>query len=135
MPSAPTIALNRKVQTERDQIIQTAQEVQRASQLQMDQLTSRIAQLRGQLNMLPSSSRKVTIATRKYELSEEIPTTTSWRNVMEAQIAVNSDQVDKYVVDEARLSTFRPISPNKKVILGGALINRAPASRGLHPDP
>ena len=121
IPSAPTIALNRKVQTERDQIIQTAQDVQRASQLQMDQLTTRIAQLRGQLNMLPSSSRKVTIATRKYELSEEIHNYLMEKRY-EAQIAVNSDQVDKYVVDEARLSTFRPISPNKKVILGGALM-------------
>lgn len=115
-----TIALTRKVRTERSQIIQTAQDVQRSTQSQLDQVAERIGQLNYQMNVLPSSTRKVDMATRQYELSEEI-NNYLMEKLYEAQIAVNSDQIDKYVVDEARKVSSKPVAPDKKTILGGAL--------------
>jgi capsular exopolysaccharide synthesis family protein len=39
----------------------------------------------------------------------------------EAEIAVNSDQVDKYIVDPARVKIGGPVSPSKKSTLGLAI--------------
>lgn len=119
--TAPTIALARKVQTERNQIVQSAQDARRAAELELGQVTSRIGQLQYQLNQLPQSSRQVNIATRKYAVNESINTYLMEKRY-EAEIAVASDQVDKYVVDAARQVGNGPISPDKKMALGGALL-------------
>ena len=118
--SAPTIALARKVLTERNQIIQSAQDARRGAQLELDQITSRVNQLEYQLNQLPQSNRQVTIATRKYDLNASINTYLMEKRY-EAEIAVNSDQVDKYVIDPARVKDGGAVSPNKKKALGMAL--------------
>ncbi len=118
--SAPTIALARKVQTERNQIIQSAQDARRGAQLELDQITQRVNQLEYQLNQLPQSNRQVTIATRKYELNASINTYLMEKRY-EAEIAVNSDQVDKYIIDPARVKDGGPVSPKKSKALGVAL--------------
>ena len=56
---------------------------------------------------------------KTYELTEGIHNYLMEKSY-EAQIAVNSDQVDKTVVDAARPETPAPIAPDKKVVLGGA---------------
>ena len=118
--SAPTIALARKVQTQRNQIIQSAQDARRGAQLELEQVTARVNQLEYQLNQLPQSSRQVSIATRKYDLNASINTYLMEKRY-EAEIAVNSDQVDKYIVDPARVKDGGPVSPSKKKALGMAL--------------
>jgi len=118
--SAPTIALSRKVQTQRNQIIQSAQDARRGAQLELEQITGRVNQLEYQLDQLPQSSRQVSIATRKYDLSANINTYLMEKRY-EAEIAVNSDQVDKYIVDPARVKDSGPVAPSKKKALGLAL--------------
>ncbi len=118
--SAPTIALSRKVQTQRNQIIQSAQDARRGAQLELQQITSRINQLEYQLNQLPQSSRQVSIATRKYEITASINTYLMEKRY-EAEIAVNSDQVDKYIVDTARVRDGGPVEPKKTKVLGLAV--------------
>lgn len=119
--SAPTIALARKVQTGRNQIIQSAQDARRAAQFELDQISERVRQLEYQLNQLPQSSRKVSIATRKYDITASINTYLMEKRY-EAQIAVNSDQVDKYIVDSARVRPGGPVSPKKGKTLGLAMV-------------
>ncbi len=118
--SAPTIALARKVQTQRNQIIQSAQDARRGAKLELDQITARVNQLTYQLNQLPQSSRQVSIATRKYDLNASINTYLMEKRY-EAEIAVNSDQVDKYIVDPARVKIGGPVSPSKRKTLALAL--------------
>jgi capsular exopolysaccharide synthesis family protein len=118
--SAPTIALARKVQTMRTQIVQSAQDARRGAQLELDQITTRVNQLSYQLNQLPQSNRQVSIATRKYDLNASINTYLMEKRY-EAEIAVNSDQVDKYIVDPARVKIGGPVSPSKKSTLGLAI--------------
>lgn len=119
--SAPTIALARKVQTQRNQIIQSAQDARRAAKLELEQISQRVSQLSYMLNQLPQSSRKMSIATRKYDLSASINTYLMEKRY-EAEIAVNSDQVDKYIVDPARVSLGGAVSPSKSTALGLALM-------------
>lgn len=119
--SPSTIALSRKVQTARGQILQSAKDARRANQLLVEQLSSRIGQLNHQLGQLPSATRQVSIATRNFELTAEMNNYLVEKRY-EAEIAVESDQVDKYVVDEARLASLGPVAPDKKTALGGALL-------------
>lgn len=118
--SAPTLALNRKVQTSKSQITQMASDIRRSTQLELDQVNGRIGQLNYQLSQLPKDSRQVAIASRKYEVNSEMNTYLMEKRY-EAEIAVESDQVDKFVVDEARMAGLGPVAPDKKVALGGAL--------------
>ncbi|HMN04388.1 MAG TPA: polysaccharide biosynthesis tyrosine autokinase [Flavobacteriales bacterium] len=118
--SAPTIALARKVQTQKNQIIQSAQDARRGAQLELDQIGARVNQLEFQLNQLPQSSRRVSIATRKYEINASINTYLMEKRY-EAEIAVNSDQVDKYIIDPAREKDGGPVEPKKGKMLGLAM--------------
>ena len=119
--TAPTIALRRRVQTEREQIIQSAQSLVKQTQNELSGVQQRIGQLRGQLYALPGQDTRRRISLRNYELTEGIHNYLMEKSY-EAQIAVNSDEVDKVVVDEARQAGFSPISPDKKTVFGGALL-------------
>lgn len=119
--SAPTIALARKVQTEKTQIIQSAQDAHRGAQLELGQITNRVQQLEYQLDQLPQSSRQVSIAARKYDLTEKINTYLMEKRY-EAEIAVASDQVDKYIVDPARMLGDGQVAPDKRTAVGLALL-------------
>ncbi|HNE80242.1 MAG TPA: polysaccharide biosynthesis tyrosine autokinase [Flavobacteriales bacterium] len=117
--TAPIIALRRTVQTERDQIVQSAQALVHQTQSELGALQSRISVLQGKLYVLPQQDAQRRIATKSYELTEGIHNYLMEKSY-EAQIAVNSDQVDKSVVDSARPDPPSPIAPDKKVVLGGA---------------
>lgn len=117
--TAPIIALRRTVQTGRDQIVQSAQSLIQQTEGDLSSRRSRIAALQGKLYVLPQQDIKRRIAAKSYELTEGIHNYLLEKSY-EAQIAVNSDQVDKTVVDAARAESPAPIAPDKKVVLGGA---------------
>lgn len=117
--TAPIIALRRTVQTERDQIVQSAQALVNQTQSELNGIQSRIGSLQGKLYALPQQQMRTRIAAKTYELTEGIHNYLMEKSY-EAQIAVNSDQVDKTVVDAARPETPVPIAPDKKVVIGGA---------------
>lgn len=117
--TAPIIALRRTVQTERDQIVQSAQALARQTQSELGAIQQRIGALQGKLYVLPQQDAQRRIAAKSYELTESIHNYLMEKSY-EAQIAVNSDQVDKSVVDKARPDPPAPIAPDKKMVLGGA---------------
>ena len=118
-PTPPIIALRRTVQTGREQIIQSAQSLVVQTEGELRTKQSRIAAMRGQLYALPVQEGRRQNAARTYQLTEGIHNYLLEKSY-EAQIAVNSDQVDKTVVDAARAESPAPIAPDKKVVLGGA---------------
>jgi capsular exopolysaccharide synthesis family protein len=119
--TAPIIALRRTVQTERDQIIQSAKVLVTQTQNELNSIRSRIGQLRGQLYALPGQAARSRMVMQSYTLTESIHNYLMEKSY-EAQIAVNSDQIDKTVVDAARPESMAPIAPDKKTVLGGALL-------------
>jgi capsular exopolysaccharide synthesis family protein len=116
IPTAPIIALRRTVQTERDQIIQSAQSLAQQTQTELAATRQMIGQLQGRLYALPGQESRRQSAARTYELTESIHNYLMEKSY-EAQIAVNSDQVDKSVVDAAREGVPGPVAPNKKGVL------------------
>jgi capsular exopolysaccharide synthesis family protein len=68
---------------------------------------------------MPGNAVKTDIAQNFYKLNQEMNNYLMEKSY-EAQIAVNSDQVDKTVVDAARPESTVPIAPDKKVVLGGS---------------
>lgn len=119
-PSQATLALKKKIQSEKEGIAQSANSISRQAQLDLDAVNRQIGSRQGQLYAIPGAEIKSNIAENLYKLNQEMNNYLMEKSY-EAQIAVNSDQVDKTVVDAARPESPAPIAPDKKVVLGGAL--------------
>lgn len=118
-PTAPILAMRKTVRTEASQIIASARSLLLQTGNEIASVKGMISQLQGSLFSMPGKEIDRKIAVNKYELTQEIHNYLLEKSY-EAQIAVNSDQVDKTVVDAARPESPTPISPDKKVVLGGA---------------
>ena len=73
------------------------------------------------LTNIPRADGRRSAKIREAELSEKLYTYLQEKKA-EAGIALVSDQVDKVVVDAAARVGNKPIAPNKRMVLGGALL-------------
>lgn len=120
-PTPQMIALERKIQTTRGAITETAQGLLEQARLDQGQVERRLATINAMFSQLPENTRRLDIARRQYDLSENLYNYLMEKRY-EAGIAIASDQVDKEVVDEARMESTGPVAPNKRVLFGGALV-------------
>ncbi|MEO8069266.1 MAG: polysaccharide biosynthesis tyrosine autokinase [Flavobacteriales bacterium] len=120
-PTAPTLALMRTIRDGKAQIIGSAENLLSKSQIELQDVTQRVNETKWQLGQLPKEQQRQDIAMNQYELTESI-NNYLMEKLYEAQIAINSDQVDKTVVDPARMVGFGPVTPDKKSIFGVALL-------------
>lgn len=118
--TAPTAALRRKVQTEAQQITSTAQGLLVEAQTELQGISNQIGGIAAQQSALPAGQRQLQIASRTYELRNELYTYLAQKRA-EAQIAVASDQVDKLIVDKAMMAQPGPVAPDKKTVLAMAI--------------
>ena len=121
VPTAPTLALMRNIRDGREQIIRSAQNLLSKLQIDLGEMNKLLGNVQWQLNQLPKDQRIQDIVTNQYELSESI-NNYLMEKMFEARIAINSDQVDKTVVDYARAAVGGPVAPDKKTLFGGALL-------------
>jgi capsular exopolysaccharide synthesis family protein len=117
--SQATLVLKRKIQSEKEGIVQSANTISRQTDLDLQAVRRQIATRQGQQYLAPGAEIKTNIAENLFKLNTEMNNYLMEKSY-EAQIAVNSDQVDKTVVDAARPESTTPIAPDKKVVLGGA---------------
>lgn len=120
-PTAPTLALMRTIRDGKSQIIGSAENLLSKSQIELQDVTQRVNETKWQLGQLPKEQQRQDIAMNQYELTESI-NNYLMEKLYEAQIAINSDQVDKTVVDPARMVGFGPVTPDKKAIFGLAAL-------------
>ncbi|MBK6776495.1 MAG: polysaccharide biosynthesis tyrosine autokinase [Flavobacteriales bacterium] len=120
-PTAPTLALMKTIRDGRAQIIGSAKNLLSKLQIELQDANQRIGQANWQLGQLPKEQQRKDIAINQYELTESI-NNYLMEKLYEAQIAINSDQVDKTVVDPARMIGGGPVAPDKKTIFGAALL-------------
>lgn len=113
----PTMAaLKRRIETEAKQIVSTAKGLLVEAQTELQAVLNQIGGIAAQQSALPAGTRQLEIASRTYELREELYTYLAQKRA-EAQIAVASDQVDKRVIDKAMLVQPGPVAPSKKMVL------------------
>lgn len=118
----PTLlAMQRRRKNLLSQLEQTAQSIMQQADIAYSEITSRIGNISFQLGQMPEEERRLGVSTRKFKLSEDLYTYLMEKRA-EAGIAIASDEVDKHIVDEARIQGAGPIGPDKKVVLGGALL-------------
>lgn len=115
-----TIAMERKLKNLTQSLEQTAASLVERSEIDYEELTRRINGISYQLGQIPREERELGIKQRKLNLSESLYNYLMEKKA-EAGIAIASDQVDKSVVDEARMALGGAIGPDKKVVLGGAI--------------
>lgn len=116
-----TIAMERKLKNLVQSLEQTAASLVDRAEIDYSEISSRISSLGYQLGQIPREERELGIKQRKLGLNEDVFKYLQEKKA-EAGIAIASDQVDKSVVDEARLSLAGAIGPDKKMVLGGALL-------------
>ena len=120
--SNPTvIAMERKMKSIRSSLIETAEGLVEQAEISIQELDRRLGRINYQFNQLPENERRLVNIERKQKLTDNLYNYLMEKRA-EAGIAIASDQVDKTIIDEARVEGRGPVSPDKKVVLGGALV-------------
>ncbi len=120
--SNPTvIAMERKLRNMTASLAQTAESLIQQADISIADLNRRLGRIGYEFNQLPENERRLGNIERQFKLSEGLYNYLMEKRA-EAGIAIASDQIDKSVVDEARQQGLGPVAPDKKVVLGGALV-------------
>lgn len=82
------------------------------SKIASNDINSRIAEMTGLINKMPKTERELLGIERKFKLNNEIYTFLLQKR-SEAQIAKASNIPDNEIIDKARLTEHKPISPKK----------------------
>lgn len=114
------IAKQRKLKNLLGQLENLAESVLERAQSDLARTRSRISEISYQLGQKPKADRIISQADRELDLRGGVYTYLMEKKA-EAGIAIASDEVDKSIVDDARVSGGGAIGPSKKVVLGGAL--------------
>jgi len=119
--SNPTvIAMERKVKNLTASLAQTAEGLVQQAEMSLAEVNRRLGSINYQSAQLPADERRLVNIERKFKLSDNLYNYLMEKRA-EAGIAIASDQVDKTVVDTASTLGRKPVSPNKILVLGGAL--------------
>jgi len=120
--SNPTvIAMERKIKNLTGSLEQTAASLVQQAEISLADVNARLGRINYQFAQIPENERNLVNIERKFKLSDNLYNYLMEKRA-EAGIAIASDQVDQAVVDEARMEGLKHVSPNKKTILGGALL-------------
>lgn len=114
------IAMERRKNNLTSSLAQTAESLVEQADISLTELNRRLGGINYQFNQLPENERRLVNIERKFKLSDNMYNYLMEKRA-EAGIAIASDQVDKHIVDEARVEGGGAIGPDKKVVLGGAL--------------
>ncbi len=120
--SNPTvIAMERRIKNLTSSLAQTAESLVEQADMSLAEVNRRLGGINYQFNQLPENERRLVNIERKFKLSDNLYNYLMEKRA-EAGIAIAADQVDKFVVDEPLANSRSPISPDKKMVLGGALL-------------
>lgn len=120
--SNPTvIAMERKLKNLSSSLAQTAESLVDQVDISLAEVDRNLSKMNYQFSQLPENERKLGNIARKFKLSESL-----YNYLMEKQaeagIAIASDQVDKYVVDEALNVAGKAVKPARKMVMIIALL-------------
>lgn len=118
--SNPTvIAMERKIKNLTSSLEQTAESLVQQAEISLADVNGRLGRINYQFAQIPENERNLVNIERKFKLSDNLYNYLMEKRA-EAGIAIASDQVDKLVVDDARVEGRTHVSPDKKIVLGGA---------------
>ncbi len=120
--SNPTvIAMERRIKNLTASLAQTAESLVEQADISLRDVNARLGRTNYQYNQIPENERQLVNITRKFNLSDNLYNYLMEKRA-EAGIAIASDQVDKSIVDTARMQGFKHVSPSKGKTLGGAFV-------------
>ncbi|MBK8531683.1 MAG: polysaccharide biosynthesis tyrosine autokinase [Flavobacteriales bacterium] len=119
--SNPTvIAMERKIKNLTASLAQTAESLVEQAEISLVEVNGRLSRTNYQYSQLPEQERQLVNIERKFKLSDNLYNYLMEKRA-EAGIAIASDQIDKSIVDQARMKGLKHVSPAKAKVLGGAL--------------
>jgi capsular exopolysaccharide synthesis family protein len=92
-----------------------------ASSAALDDLNAQIEDIHGRLKGLPKSEREMVNIQRRFDFNDNVYNYLLEKRA-EAGIAIASNMVEKTIVDRAEQVGGGPVAPNRKIILGGAIV-------------
>ncbi|MBP7407335.1 MAG: polysaccharide biosynthesis tyrosine autokinase [Flavobacteriales bacterium] len=120
--SNPTvIAMERRIKNLTASLAQNAESLVEEASISLAEVNRRLSGIGYSLSQIPKGERELGMRQRKLDLSGGLYNYLMEKKA-EAGIAIASDEVDKSIVDEARVEGGGAIGPDKKVVLGGALL-------------
>lgn len=120
--SNPTvIAMERRIKNLTASLAQNAESLVEEASISLAEVNRRLGGIGYSLSQIPKGERELGMRQRKLDLSGGLYNYLMEKKA-EAGIAIASDEVDKSIVDEARVEGGGAIGPDKKVVLGGALL-------------
>ena len=108
-------SLKNQITITKGKILENIENIIISSELSLNDIENRINEFDKLINTLPESERKLVRIQRKYNLNETTYTYLLEKRA-EASIAKAGNVADNKIIDEARLSSQDPISPNSKSI-------------------
>ncbi len=114
------IAMEKRIKNLTASLGQTAESLVEQADIDLAEVSRRLGSINFQLGQIPKGERELGIKQRKLDLSGGLYNYLMEKKA-EAGIAIASDEVDKSIVDDAKVAGGGAIGPDKKVILGGAL--------------
>lgn len=115
------ISMERRMKNLTATLEQTAESLVEQADISLAEIDRRISRINFQSGQLPREERTLVNYERKFKLSDNLYNYLMEKRA-EAGIAIASNQVDKVVIDPARMEGKKAIAPDKKVILGGAFL-------------
>lgn len=115
------VTMERRIRNLQSSLIATAEGLVEQANIAIADISKRLGGLSYQLGQLGRAEVDISSSQRDFELSGNLYNYLMEKKY-EASIAVASDQVDKFVIDDARTVGGKPVKPSKKVVLGGALL-------------
>lgn len=120
--SNPTvIAMERKIKNLTASLAQTAESLVEQAEISLVEVNGRLSRTNYQYSQLPEQERQLVNIERKFKLSDNLYNYLMEKRA-EAGIAIASDQIDKSIVDQARMKGLKHVSPAKSKVLGGAFV-------------
>lgn len=115
------IPMERRMKNLTASLEQTAESLVEQADVNLAEIDRRISRINFQSGQLPREERQLVNYERKFKLSDNLYNYLMEKRA-EAGIAIASNQVDKVIIDEARMEGRKAVAPDKKVILGGAFL-------------
>lgn len=115
------IAMERKLKNLSASLAQTAQSLVDQVSISLQEVERGLSRINAQFDQLPENERKLGNIERKFKLSESLYNYLMEKRA-EAGIAIASDEVDKFVVDEALNVSGKPVKPARRMVMMIALL-------------
>jgi len=121
-PKSPELdILNQKIELTRETLSENVKGMVNSAEISMEDIDSRIEDAYAELGTLPQGEQDIVNVQRNFDLNNNLFTYLQ-RKKAEAEISLAANSPDIDIIEEARMVSNTPISPNRQVIIALSIL-------------